>query len=174
MNYFKRLVVLCVFLTFMQQSFSQSKQLWSLDKTQLNKTESLKRTSYPKKYKHYRLKLQNLSDKLINAPKRTTINSKSNTIVKFPDADGNLIDFEVKEAPVMSPELSKKFPNDKSYVGYAVNNKGVSVRFSVNKLGVYAMITKAGKQTVYIDPTSKNRLNYIVYKYKFSWRRFRY
>jgi len=166
MNYFKRLVVLCVFLTFMQQSFSQSKQLWSLDKTQLNKTESLKRTSYPKKYKHYRLKLQNLSDKLINAPKRTTINSKSNTIVKFPDADGNLIDFEVKEAPVMSPELSKKFPNDKSYVGYAVNNKGVSVRFSVNKLGVYAMITKAGKQTVYIDPTSKNRLNYIVYKRK--------
>jgi len=66
----------------------------------------------------------------------------------------------------MSPELAKKFPNNKSYIGYAVGNKSISIRFSVNELGVYAMITKAGKQTVYIDPLSKNRLVYMVYKRK--------
>ncbi len=164
MKYFKHFFVFSVFLIFAQQIFSQSKQLWSLNKTQINKSESIKRTSYPKKYKHYQLKLDQLKIKLANSPKRTTVNNKSKTIVKFPDENGKLIDFEILEAPVMSKELAKKFPNNKSYIGYAVGNKGISIRFSVNELGVYAMMAKAGKQTIYIDPLSKNRLNYIVYK----------
>jgi len=164
MKYFRHFVAFSVFLIFVQQSFSQSKQLWSLNKTQINKSASIKRTSYPKKYKQYQLKLDKLKIRLTNSPKRTTVNNKSKTIVKFPDENGNLIDFKILEAPVMSKELAKKFPNNKSYIGYAVDNKSISIRFSVNQLGVYAMMTKAGKQTIYIDPLSKNKLNYIVYK----------
>ncbi len=163
MKFFVQISIFSFFLIFTSQVSSQSHDLWIPTVASLKHSQLLERTVYPKKYKTYQLNLNALNQLLIYAPIRTATVKESKTIVKFPDADGNLIDFEVLEASVMAPELALKFPNNKSYVGYAVADKSTSIRFSLNQLGLYAAIFKTGKQTQYIDPNSKDRLNYTVY-----------
>ena len=55
----------------------------------------------------------------------------TNRTVHFPNEDGQMIAFQISEAPVLSPELSKKYPQIKSYVGYALNESKDKIRFSI-------------------------------------------
>ena len=163
MKYFVQITLFSFFLIFAPQVFSQSKELWSPTLAPLKHSQLLERKTTIKKYKAYELNLTALKGLLADAPQKTTLLEKSKTIVKFPDADGVLSNFEVFEAGVMEPELALKFPDNKSYIAYAVADKSTSIRFSLNQLGLYATIFKAGKQTQYIEPNSKDRLNYTVY-----------
>jgi subtilisin-like proprotein convertase family protein len=72
--------------------------------------------------------------------------------VSFPLADGQMVDFLVKENRVMDSALAKKFPNNKSYSGMSVSNPNMRIHFSVNELGLHAMITSHGNIVQYIDP----------------------
>lgn len=163
MKFFVQISIFSLFLIFTSQVSSQSHDLWTPTVAPLKHSQLLNRATYPKKYKSYQLNLSALNRLLIDAQIKTALVKKSKTIVKFPDADGNIIDFEVFEASVMTPELALKFPNNKSYAGYAMKDKSTSIRFSLNELGLYATIFKAGKHTQYIDPNSKDHFNYLVY-----------
>lgn len=163
MKYFIRIVIFSLFLTQASQVFSQTRDIWTPTTGQLKPSQLIERNSYPEKQKNYQLNIKAFNDLLLNTPQRSTKIKKSKNIIQFPDSDGKLIDFEVLEAPVMALELAKKFPNNKSYVGYAVADKSTSVRFSLNELGLYAVIFKDGKKSQYIDPSSKDRANYMVY-----------
>ena len=63
----------------------------------------------------------------------------------------------------MHPDLAIKFPGIKSYSGYDVNNKSTSIHFTVNSLGLYAMILSPDNGTIYIDPYTEDRKKYMVY-----------
>ncbi len=164
MKRFTRIVLISIFFFIAQTGFSQTKDVWAVSKTQVASAKILQRTSSPKDFKNYKLDIQKLKKDLTNAPFRKSKFSKSKTIVTFPDASGKMIDYVVLEAPVMAPELAKKFPNNKSYVGRSLTDKSTSIRFSVNQLGVYAMIFKAGEEVEYLDPYNKDRSQYMVYR----------
>ncbi|WP_343487224.1 reprolysin-like metallopeptidase [Allomuricauda sp. d1] len=58
--------------------------------------------------------------------------------VFFPDKNGRLKGFSVKETPVFHPELSKKYPQIKSFTGWSADKK-TKIRFSTSHVGIQAM-----------------------------------
>ncbi|MDY7395735.1 M12 family metallo-peptidase [Aureibaculum sp. 2210JD6-5] len=138
-------------------SFSQEKNLWSkLD----NVSEQLLETKTEiKKHQLFALDIDQLKNEL-------QFNSKSNTtskIVEFPDADGKLIKYKVKETALLHPDLAKKFPTIKSYSGYGASDKTTTIHFTTTNLGLYAMILSPKNGTIFIDPYTKDRKKYSVY-----------
>ncbi len=94
--------------------------------------------------------------------KAVSISKGTTKIVYFPNADGKSVAFKVSEQPVFSPELSRKYPNIKSYAGYALNDAKDKIRFSVSHKGIQSMIIhsdKRGSTFMQKDGDSK----YVVY-----------
>jgi len=93
---------------------------------------------------------------------RLSVVAKNTAIVYFPDKKGELIAFQVFEAPVMSPELSLKFPGIKSYAGHSVIDQKARIRFSVSQKGIQSMIVHTDHNEVaFMQKDSEN--NYVVY-----------
>lgn len=89
--------------------------------------------------------------------------SKNNfKTIYFPDDDGKLVGFKVKETPVMAAELSAKYPLIKSFSGYGINNASEKIRFSVSHNGIQAMIVHgSGKGNTFMQKIDGS--DYIVY-----------
>ena len=81
----------------------------------------------------------------------------------FPDEDGELKGFNVRETPVLSAELSAKYPAIKSYTGFGMDDKAEKIRFSVSHNGVQAMIVHGNEKGNSFMQKVKGD-EYIVYK----------
>ncbi|MGB3150112.1 MAG: reprolysin-like metallopeptidase, partial [Maribacter sp.] len=84
-------------------------------------------------------------------------------IVYFPNEKGNLTAFEVKEAPIFSEELAKKYPHIKSYKGIGIQNRAERIRFSVSPKGIQSMITAPDDNGALFMQKGKGK-SYILYK----------
>lgn len=115
--------------------------------------------------KTFMLDIAALKQQLKTAPARRLQNQKSNILVSFPNAHGTFEKFRVYEAPVLSEELAARYPNIKTYLGFAEDGSGTRARFSVTPLGFNAMITSLEKDMVLIRPAAKGRSSlYSVYE----------
>ena len=95
------------------------------------------------------LALKNL---LKNAPLQDQLAAvQSSVIIAFPLPDGEVADFKVVEAPVMSASLQSRFPHIRSYRGVGVQNVHQQIHFDLSPKGFHAMIFREGS-TVFIDP----------------------
>ncbi len=163
-NIFK-LFSLLIFL-FGHQLFAQQKNIWSkIDEAKISNTQ-LQRSDNVKKYQTFQLKVNDLKNSLQNAPNNDIALETSSFKIQFPDKNGKMISFLVKESPVMHPDLAKDFPENKSYTGMAVTDNSIRIRFSVNELGLHAMIIGRDRKIQYIDPLTKDFKNYRVYSRK--------
>ncbi|MCF6347926.1 MAG: M12 family metallo-peptidase [Flavobacteriaceae bacterium] len=151
---------LAYFLAFGFNGFAQEKILWStIDKSDIT-DNLLERKSIVTNYKTFKLDIESLKSQL------KTISNKSSykgEIVEFPDAEGNLLKFNIKETSILHPELALKFPTIKSYVGQDIDDKSSTIHFTLNSLGLYAMVLSPSKGTMYIDPLTENRNIYMTY-----------
>ena len=66
----------------------------------------------------------------------------SSTIV-IPKTEGGLSTYRVQETPVLSPELSQRYPQIKSYSGFNVDHPEEKLRLSVSHNGIQAMVVHA-------------------------------
>ncbi|MCH7523688.1 MAG: proprotein convertase P-domain-containing protein [Bacteroidetes bacterium] len=116
-------------------------------------------------YKTYQLDNTAFKKQLGGAPIRGQFIGKSKTIVSFPNENGKLEQFRVIETPVLSEELSSRYPNIKTYLGFSIDNPGTRIRFSVTPLGVNAMTSYINKPTIFLSPVTKDASNgnYLVY-----------
>lgn len=145
------------------QFFGQQKNVWSkIDETKIGNT-LLERKTNIKKYQTYHLELRGLESSLKNAPRKDIKVNNSNLVVEFPDEHGKMISFLVKENEIMHPDLAKNYPNNKSYIGIGLKDNGTSIRFSMNELGLHAMIIDKDKKVQYIDPIASDKTNYKIY-----------
>ena len=112
----------------------------------------------------YELDVAELKKQLKNAPQRGVQNLRSSVIVSFPNNRGELEKFVVYEAAVLSTNLSKRYPNIKTYLGYSVKNNGYRVRFSLTPLGLNAMLSSIVDPIVLIQPESTRSSLYKVYE----------
>src|SRR5690606_5467380 len=91
-------------------------------------------------------------------------------VVSFPDENGFLRSFAIQESPVLSPELSEKYPEIKSFVGHSLNNNNDRIRFSVSQNGIQSMIIHAnGKNATYMQKVSPTTNDYMVYDREWSF-----
>ncbi|MCD6542902.1 MAG: hypothetical protein J7K34_00180, partial [Flavobacteriaceae bacterium] len=160
----KHFIKFLFLLFFVNPLLSQQKNIWSsIDESKIENRD-LQIKPNIKKYKTFQLEYSDLKRDLVNAPKKNIEVKNSNLILKFPDENGKMISFFVKEMPIMHPDLAKKYPNNKSYVGVGVDDPSLKVRFSLNEQGLHAMIVGSDRKVKYIDPIPNNKKYYRVYK----------
>mgnify|MGYP001825010117 CR=1 FL=1 len=88
----------------------------------------------------------------------------SRETISFPDADGKLIEFRVKETPVFAPELSAKYPNIRSFTGYSTGSNALKIRFSYSHKGLQSMMISSEKgQPTFIEKVNKEKGIYAIY-----------
>jgi len=144
---------------------SAQKNFWSpvQKNAAFGKTVSLKdRTTTPTDYKLYKLDVQGINSELSKAPARESGNES--LVLKFPNADGKLVDYVVKEASVMAKELSDKYPGIKSYVGYQKDDSGNTVRFSISPFDGINVMYFDKSEVSYLDTYTNDLSTYIIYK----------
>jgi hypothetical protein len=144
-------------------SFAQTDRLWSADSknTSSDIFENKKNIINPKIYS---LDFNGLKAVLAKAPKRLAAGEKSEVIISFPNAEGNMENFKVRENSNFDPELALKYPDIKSYVGEGFGDSNSTVYFSISPLGLSSMEIYGDKSAVFIEPYSKDLSTYIVYK----------
>ena len=89
--------------------------------------------------KLFELDVISLKQSLSNSPKRFANTEKSNVIVSFPNAEGQLENFSILESSNMDSELAAKYPEIKSYVGQGIENPTSTIFFSLSPLGLQSM-----------------------------------
>ncbi len=138
------LVIFMFFFT--SYLFSQQTNLWSRISESSIPNSELQYTVKLKKFDSFELQVASLRNELKHAPKRGDFKGSSTTKIDFPDENGKMVTYLIKESEVMHPQLAEKFPQNKSYVGYAQNDASKRIHFSLNKLGLHAIImdTKGG------------------------------
>lgn len=156
------------FFTFLITSFlfSQSESsIWTkTSKNQITK-EKLFRKSEPVEAVFYTLDLEMLKTQLENAPSRKEFSGTSNTIASFPQNNGILKQYRIKEASILASELQDQFPGIRSYVGVSIDLKS-SIRFSIAPDGLHIMYFNTDKGTQFMDPYTKDLNEYIIYAKK--------
>ena len=160
-NYAKFFTV--ILLIFSNYLFGQEKGIWRKINSSTIASSELKKTVNLKKFESFELKLEALATSLKSAPNRDNFNGKSSFTMDFPDKNGKLESYVIKEASVMHPDLAKQFPNNKSYVGVSQKDNSKRIRFSVNELGLYAIIMDVKGGVQYIEPLTKDKKNYKIY-----------
>ena len=84
-------------------------------------------------------------------------------IVNLPNSDGSIISFTLQEMSVLHPDLAKKFPNIKSYIGQSLDGK-YRVRLSSSHKGLQSMIVQLdGHKTTFMEPVLGQKEMYVVY-----------
>ncbi len=152
------LILLASITISAQDSYWKKSELKS--NSQISRIQNLDKS----KYQIHSLNMDALKTKLSNAPLRTASYSRSSVVVTFPTFDGKLEQFRVVEAPLLSPKMSAKYPNIKTYLGFSMDNSGARIRFSVTPQGVQTMTSYPNKPTLFTVPTTKgNTTEYITY-----------
>ncbi len=114
--------------------------------------------------KLFQLDINQLKQSLMNAPKRFASNNNSNSIVSFPNSQGQVENYRIQESSNMDPQLAARYPEIKSYIGQGIENPTATIYFSVSPLGLQTMVIRADQSAEFIEPYTKDLSAYVVYK----------
>ena len=144
-------------------SFAQTDRLWSETSKKTN-SEILENKTNILNPKIYQLDINGLKNALAKAPKRLALGEKSEVIISFPNSDGKMENFKIRENSNFDPQLAAKYPDIKSYVGEGLTDSNSTVYFSISPLGLSSMEIYGDKSAVFIEPYTKDLSSYVVYK----------
>lgn len=114
----------------------------------------------------YSIDLLALKTALKNAPERFSGSQLKGVVVSLPNAEGDFERFLFYQFSNMAPELAKKYPDIKSYVGQSVERDGALVYCSLSPWGFQSMLINPDRSAVFIEPYTTDALNYVVYNKK--------
>ena len=159
---FPFLLLFIMLLLYSNVSIGQEKNLWQkLGDSRITRSQ-IDNNIDADKTQNFELRISAMKRNLSKAHQDT--NTDDNLVkMEFPNEKGELVAFYIREAPVMDEELSIKFPTNKSYKGYGVNDPTLKIRFSVNVLGLHAMIVDNENQVQYINPANVDKSYYKIY-----------
>ena len=142
---------------------AQQSDFWSsIDEAKIG-ISKLQRKVHPKKYKTFELDLQHLKNDLNFGKSFKSASKGSSFLISFPDEKGEFIQFEITEAPVMHPELAQKYPNNRSFKGSSVTDPTKKIRFSLNEIGLSAIIMDSKTGNTLIEPLGADLRYYKVF-----------
>jgi subtilisin-like proprotein convertase family protein len=85
-------------------------------------------------------------------------------VLSFPDASGRLQNYRVRENPVMAPELQRRYPGIRSFIGYGMEGNPARVRFSFSHKGLQATVTDPSEnQTLYLEKDPDRPGTYLLF-----------
>ena len=166
-NYSKINLFSILFFFISSISFSQnSNAIWTqISKEEITQEKLFSKSEAPQAI-FYTLNIETLKSQLRDAPLRGASFETSNLTVKFPNNNGILQSYYIKEAPVLGERLQLQFPTIRSYIGVAIDNPRITMRFSVSQDGLHSATYRSENGTTFIDPYTKDQNNYIIYATK--------
>jgi hypothetical protein len=144
-------------------SFAQTDRLWT-ESSKRTPSEIFENKTNIKNPKIFSLDFNGLKSALAKAPTRVAAGQKSETIISFPNSEGKMENFKVRENSNFAPELAARYPDIKSYVGEGLGDSNSTVYFSISSLGLSSMEIYGDKSAVFIEPYTKDLSAYVVYK----------
>ncbi|MEM9920279.1 MAG: reprolysin-like metallopeptidase [Bacteroidota bacterium] len=158
---FLPLLLMCCFYAASAQS---GQQYWSSVQEQAVSRAVLQVDGeLPTKYRSLRLDVDGIKQYLSKAPTETQAERGSSFIISLPMPDGEMVDFEVYNAPILMPKIAARYPMIQSFRGTAVDNPGVIAHLDYTDQGFHGAI-RSPKGEIYIDPvTRENTPFYISY-----------
>lgn len=142
---------------------AQRTRLWNkLDDTEIRNSE-LQRSATVRTYEAFELKVAAMKSDLATVPKRRMSNGRSGKRIDFPDANGHMESYLIREVEIMHPDLARKYPENRSYVGISIKDKSKRIHFSMNEIGLYGMIRDYKGSVQYIEPLTRDKKKYKVF-----------
>ncbi|OED44965.1 hypothetical protein AB832_01670 [Flavobacteriaceae bacterium (ex Bugula neritina AB1)] len=160
----KNHLALFIGLFVFHSGFSQTNNFWEINQTPI-KNKNISTTGINTEVSNqntYNLSVDKFKEVLSHCPKRFNSFGQSNVIITLPTEGGKFKEYRVKETSALHPDLAKKFPDIKSYVGTSVNGENEVVHFSLGHNNLKGMIMKPDATLVYIEPYVKNSRTYTV------------
>jgi len=119
----------------------------------------------PTEFETFRLDKPALRAILDTAPSETVVALRdSQTLLSLPMPDGSFATFRVQDAPVMMPDMAKRFPEIKSYRIIGVDDGMMTGRFDLTPQGFHAIVLKSGKVINILPADSSNPTLYASYQ----------
>ncbi|GAB4154152.1 MAG: hypothetical protein Tsb0033_01740 [Winogradskyella sp.] len=115
------------------------------------------------KYQVFSLNTDALRQSLVGVAQRGDTSNTSNAILLFPNSEGKLERFSVKEASIMHPDLQANYPEIRSYIGQGIDDPSAVLRFSLSHQGFSGMILSSDGKNSFIEPVDRNTDNYIIF-----------
>ncbi|MBT8203908.1 MAG: proprotein convertase P-domain-containing protein, partial [Eudoraea sp.] len=90
--------------------------------------------------------------------------SLSDITIAFPDTEGRVMQFRVRETPVFAAALSAKYPEIRSFTGFSTGTTAHKIRFSYSHKGLQGMvINSTGSGPTFIEKVGNEKAVYAVY-----------
>ncbi len=154
-------LLLLLTAAFFNSNVSNAQDFWKLlkkDSYTLQKKEIYQKKNFPTAFELVSLKTTSLKEAL-----KKTINQNS-IVIQLPNDKGVLKQFMVKETSNFNKELQSKYPTIKSYTAQGIDDPTAIAKLSLGTDGFHGVIFSAKHETIYIDPYSKDKKDYITYK----------
>jgi hypothetical protein len=118
----------------------------------------------PQRYRTVRLDMPAFELLIRDVPaERVTPVERSDARLWLPLPDGSHGEFRIAESPLMDEDLSRRFPQIRTWVGQGIDDPSATLRFDLTHKGFHAQILSA-HGTTYIDPYQPGDVeNYITY-----------
>lgn len=92
--------------------------------------------------------------------------AKALPMLSLPDPDGQICRFYLSETPVMAPELQAKYPDIRTYTGYACDNPSIRIKCDLTPHGFHAFVQGDPRGSWLIEPYSPEAKEYGIAYYK--------
>ncbi|MGK0253563.1 MAG: hypothetical protein ACI9OE_001036 [Mariniflexile sp.] len=148
-----RLSVALVFLSFCVSTFGQKKTIFWSPVKNVNVDKRIE--TKPLKETFFRLDIEALKQTLKFAPERKSSKGKSNVIIDFPNALGEMDSFKIFKASVLHQDLQERYPELGSFIGQNLKTPSEIIRFSISPFGLKSVTLGSSYGTQYIDLVSK-------------------
>jgi hypothetical protein len=158
----KRILFFCFsILFFSSQGLSQQNNFWKEHGIGiLNVGKASTRTNFPTNYKLFDANLSEMQAYLSSS----LHTNPSSIVLSLPNAEGNIEEFEIKEASNFETELQSQFSEIRSFSGKGITDKNARLRLSISPHGIQTMIFRDGQEEEYIEPYTEDKLTYAVFK----------
>ena len=156
-----KLLLLILTITF-TQGWAQNRTLWQ---KQTSNATTVSKASHQslKEFQTFSLNVNALRQNLNGVAQRNQFSIASNTILSFPNSEGKLERFSIKEASVMHPDLQARFPEIRSYIGQGIDDASSRLRFSISPEGFSGMILSSNGKNTFIEQMSRGSNTYVVF-----------
>lgn len=159
--------LLLLSISFLEMS-AQSIDFWKpISNSSILQQRNQEAIYSPEKFASFELDHGAMAKHLLSAPHEFAEKDQE-FILSLPMPDGRTRAFQVYYSPVMQEGIAKRFPNIRSYKGYAIDDKSTNVRFSVGPRGFWASIH--GKNNIYIDAAGENNHDQNIVYYTKDYR----
>lgn len=163
-NYLIKITTIVIVFLSLSAMSQNTNELWTnVNETKAKQSKQVIRKIELKTEKFFQLNIEGLKNALQNVGNRE---NPGNTVISFPNSEGELNKFKVFEASMMEPELQAQFPSMRTYIGQGIDNPTEIIRFSITPKGFHAMFLGTSNGTQFINPFSEEGNIYTVYARK--------